>query len=189
MKGPGPLAPPEALLLPGGGAAPASPAWPENPSAAPSEYQVKAAFLYNFAKFVEWPQEEAGLPLTVCVFGKDPFSGALERVMDGRTVNGRPITIRRSNDLAKAQVWRVLFISASESGRVTEILKAIQSRNVLTVSEADGFCEHGGVIACVMDGQRVRFRINPKAAARANLKISSELLRWAVVTEDDKEKN
>ena len=164
-------------------------ACPESPGAPPSEYQVKAAFLYNFAKFVEWPQtaEDQNGPLAICVLGKDPFGGALERVIEGKTVNGRSITIRHLNEAGRAQACHILFISASEAGHFNEVLRSILERNVLTVSEIDGFCERGGVIAFVMDGRRVRFRINPKAAAGANLNISSKLLQLALPMPEDKD--
>ena len=157
----------------------------------PSEYQVKAAFLYNFLKFVDWPAtpaEQMG-PIELCVLGKDPFGGALERVVDGKTVNGRPLTIRRIGDIAAARSCHVLFVSASEAGRVREITKAVHTWSVLTVSEIDRFSERGGIVTFLMEGQRVRFRINPKAAASAGLKISSKLLQLAVVRPEDKEKD
>lgn len=162
----------------------------EEPQQAPSEYQVKAAFLYNFAKFVEWPAlANPAFPITMCVLGKDPFGKALESVMEGKTVNGRPIVIRRTNDLAVARSCQVLFLSASEAGRAGEIVKGLRDASVLTVSDLDRFTEAGGVIALVMEGQRVRFRINSKAAAFANLKISSKLLQLALPAPEDKEKD
>jgi hypothetical protein len=156
-----------------------------------SEYQVKAAFLYNFVKFIDWPDGPAWQegPIAICVLGKDPFGNALERVVEGKTVNGRPLAIRRIGDIAAARSCHVLFVSASEAGRVGEIVKAAQTRSVLTVSETDRFCERGGIIAFLMDGQRVRFRINPKAAASAGLSISSKLLQLSASRPDEKEKN
>jgi hypothetical protein len=156
---------------------------------ATSEYQVKAAFIYNFVKFVEWPPEpgEPGDPISICVFGKDPFGSALERVVGGRNANGRPIEIRRPSGIAAAQSCQVLFVSSSESARLEAIFKSISSLSVLTVSEIGRFCERGGVIEFVVEEQRIRFRINVKAAALANLKISSKLLQLALTTPDDKE--
>jgi hypothetical protein len=163
----------------------------ENVPQGPSEYQVKAAFLYNFVKFVDWPAtpaEQEG-PIELCVLGKDPFAGALERVVDGKTVNGRPLVIRRIGDIATVRTCHVLFVSASEAARVTEILKAARAGSVLTVSEIDRFSERGGIITFLMEGQRVRFRINPKMAAAAGLRISSKLLQLAVIRPEDKEKD
>src|SRR5258707_3130307 len=93
--------------------------------AGPTEYQLKAAFLYNFIKFVEWPTTSQTGPLTLCVLGKDPFDGELERATDGKTVNGRPMIIRRLNDAAAAQSCQVLFVSSSEAGRAPEVLKRV----------------------------------------------------------------
>jgi hypothetical protein len=163
----------------------------ENPAQGPSEYQVKAAFLYNFVKFVDWPATPAAQdgPIEICVLGKDPFAGALERVVEGKTVNGRPLVIRRIGDITAARPCQVLFVSASEAGRVSEITKAVRGWNVLTVSEIDRFSERGGIITFLMEGQRVRFQINPKRAASAGLTISSKLLQLAVIRPEDKEKD
>jgi len=164
-------------------------AQPDSAPQAPTEYQVKAAFLYNFAKFVEWPAapNEQKDPLAICVLGQDPFDGALERVTQGKTVNDRRIVIRRTNDIAIARSCQVLFVSLSEVGRMTEIIKALRDASVLSVSDIERFCQSGGVIAFAMEGQRVRFRINVNAAARANLKISSKLLQLALAAPDQKE--
>ncbi len=161
-------------------------AQPEGPFQAPSEYHVKAAFLFNFAKFVEWPEPQKG-PFAICVLGKDPFGEALERVMEGKVVNGRPIVIRRTNDLAVARSCQVLFVSLPEAGSLVEIVKALRDASVLSVSEIPQFCRAGGAITFAMEGQRVRFQINAAAAASANLKISSKLLQLAVTTPADKE--
>jgi hypothetical protein len=161
----------------------------ESPAPRPSEYQVKAAFLYNFVKFVEWPAtpgEKVG-PIVLCMLGKDPFGGALDRAVEGKKVEGRPLAIRPINDIAAARSCHVLFVSASEVGRISEITYAVRTWDVLTVSEIHGFSGRGGIITFLMDGQRVRFQINSEAAARAGLKISSKLLQLAVAAPEDKE--
>ena len=155
----------------------------------PSEYQVKAAFIYNFVKFVDWPVIRNEGPIEICVLGKDPFGGAIERVVEGKIVNGRPFVIRRIGEIAAARSCHVLFVNRSEAGRVSLIAKATRAWNVLTVSDVDQFCERGGIIAFLMEGRRVRFQINPKMAAAAGLTISSKLLQLAVVRPEDKEKN
>jgi hypothetical protein len=164
------------------------PAQPEGVPQAPSEYQVKAAYLFNFAKFVEWPEPQRG-PFAICVLGQDPFGEALDHLMERKAVNGRPIVIRRSNDLAVARSCQILFISAPGAAQMVEIIKAVRDSSVLSVSENPQFCLSGGVIAFVMEGQRVRFQINAAAAVRANLKISSKLLQLAVTAPADKENN
>jgi hypothetical protein len=163
----------------------------ENSAQGPSEYQVKAAFLYNFVKFVEWPPGavEPREPMMLCVLGKNPFGDALATAIEGKSVNGQRIATRRVADLAAVQSCHVLFVSSSESGRVPEILRAVRPWNVLTVSEIARFLERGGMINFVMDGQRVRFHINAKAAADADLKISSKLLQLAAPTAENRGKN
>ena len=162
----------------------------ENAAQAPSEYQVKAAFLYNFVKFIDWPATPAAQdgPIELCVLGKDPFGGAIERVIEGKTVNGRPLVIRHIGDAVTARSCHVLFVSASETARAGEIVKAVHSWSILTVSDIDRFAERGGIITFLMEGQRVRFRINPKMAAAAGLQISSKLLQLAVIKPEGKEK-
>jgi hypothetical protein len=161
----------------------------ENTAQGPSEIQVKAAFLYNFLKFVDWPATRNEGPIELCVLGKDPFGGALEREVEGKTVNGRRLVIRNIVEVSAGRSCHVLFLSAPEAGRISEIIKAIRGWNILTVSEIDRFCERGGIITFLMEGQRVRFQINPKMAASAGLKISSKLLQLAVIRPEDKEKN
>jgi hypothetical protein len=151
-----------------------------------SEYQVKAAFLYNFVKFVEWPAgsgKQTG-PIALCVLGKDPFDGELARAVDGKSLDGRPLTIRRINDAAAAQSCQVLFVSASEAARASEITKKVAGWSILTVGDTEQFWEHGVMIGLLMDGQKVRFRINRGAAERASLKISSKLLQLSVTPAD-----
>jgi hypothetical protein len=157
----------------------------------PSEYQVKAAFLYNFVKFVEWPPtvgEQRG-PIAMCVIGKDPFGEELVNVVEGKKVNGRPVAIRKINDLAAAASCHVLFVSASESSRLPEITRAVRVWSVLTVGEWPTFIERGGIVNFLMEGHRVRFQINAKAADEAGLKISSKLLQLAAPAPDVKGKN
>src|SRR6266550_3555330 len=134
----------------------------------PSEYQVNAAFLYNFVKFVEWPSTpgEPSAPIELCILGQDPFDGELQRVVNGKSVNGRPLAVRRISDKSAAPSCRILFVSASEAGHVAEIINAVKDSSVLTVSEISRFADRGGMINFLMDGQRVRFQINPVAAAR-----------------------
>jgi hypothetical protein len=156
-------------------------AFADTPVQAPSEYQVKAAFLYNFVKFVEWPAAMADQhgPVLMCVIGKDPFGDALVRAIEGKKVNGRSMEVRRIAGPGDAVSCQVLFVSSSESGRITEIAGAVRAWSVLTVGEGERFTERGGMFAFCMEGQRVRFQINLKAATEAGLKVSSKLLQLA----------
>jgi hypothetical protein len=145
-----------------------------------SEYQVKAAFLYNFMKFTEWPADGLGSPgvLTVGILGKDPFGGALEEVRD-KTAKGRRVVLQQLHGIEEAKGCDLLFIAASEKGHLSQILKAVQNRGILTVADQDGFCQAGGMINLVFVKNRVGFEVNLAATSRARLKVSSQLLRLA----------
>ena len=160
----------------------------ESPAHTPSEYQVKATYLYNFVNFVAWPggpAEQQG-PIVLCVIGKDPFKGALDRAGETRTSSGRPFAFRQIYDPAAGRSCHVLFVSASESKHLPAILNAVRAWSVLTVSEIDGFFYQGGMITFLMEGDRVRFQINSSAAGIAHLKVSSKLLQLAMTPDDKK---
>jgi hypothetical protein len=156
--------------------------WAQSGSVSVQEYQVKAAFLYNFAKFVDWPPPAAGpkAPLVIVVFGRDPFGPALADTVWGKTINDRPLEVRHASRIEDLLPCHLLFISAQERRRVPEILKAVESAGVLTVSETDDFLDQGGAVRFVMEERRVRFGINLDAARRNGLTISSKLLSLAV---------
>lgn len=146
------------------------------------EYQVKAAFLFNFAKFVEWPAdafERPRDPVAICVMGKDPFGESLDSVVRGETVNGRPLVVRRPRQTLEARGCHILFLARSERGRQDEILSSVEGAGILTVGEDDGFLTDGGIIRFVLEENRVRFEINLAAAEANRLKLSSQLLRLA----------
>lgn len=149
------------------------------------EYQVKAAFLYNFTKFVEWPPLPPGdrSPLRLCILGDDPFGNTLDEIVFGESVGGRPLLPERrhaSEPLENQRSCHVLFISRSERGRMRQVLDAVAGLPVLTVSDVPGFLDAGGQVQFVMAGGKVRFAINQAAAERARLRISSKLLRLAL---------
>lgn len=163
-------------------ALPALPALAAVPQAGYGEYEVKAAFLYNFAKFVEWPAEAlggAGEPLVICVLGEDPFGDSLDAVVRGETMNGRPLTIHRTRDLGDLSDCHVLFLPRAERERLPEVLSVLRGKSVLITGEGDGFLTRGGMIRFVLEESRVRFEINRDAAERSGLKLSSKLLRLA----------
>jgi hypothetical protein len=149
----------------------------------PSEYQLKAAFLFNFAKFVEWPAEtfpEAKSPIIIAVLGENPFGTELERTIRDKTVNGRLLQLKEFHSPAEAKECHVLFISNSEKNRLREVFDSLRGSTVLTVGEADNFTASGGIISFVREGNKIRFQINEQAAHDARLKISSKLLSLAV---------
>jgi hypothetical protein len=149
-----------------------------------SEYAVKAAFLYNFAKFVEWPADTfrgPREPVTFCIMGDDPFGPELDQTIAGKTVMGRRIVVRRLAGTARMDECRILFVSSSERPRIDQVLAAVADRAVLTVGEDETFVRAGGMIGFVLRENRVRFWIDRGAAARARLSISSQLLELAEV--------
>lgn len=142
-----------------------------------NEYQVKAAFIFNFAKFVEWPSDAFGEggALVVGVIGDDPFGGALDR-LNGNTANGRALRIKRFRWGDDLRACHVLFISASEGRHLNKIMQSISGRSVLTIGESTQFGQSGGMIRFVIQDNKVRFEINASAAGQAGLRISSKLL-------------
>jgi len=154
---------------------------PQNP--APGENEVKAAFLYNFAKFVEWPTSafpDANSPLIIAVVGEDPFGEVLDRTVAGKLVRGRPLQVRRWKRMEDSQSCNILFVSASERGSLPDILRRIHNSPVLTVGEWEGFDEQGGMIRFLLRDNRIQFEINNRSATESGLKISSRLLGLAV---------
>jgi hypothetical protein len=144
-----------------------------------NEYEVKAAFLYNFAKFVEWPSNagaDPNSPMIIGILGRDPFGGEIDRAIEGKSVNGHRLTIKRFSTIDSYQYCHILFVSSSEKSNLARILAAVASNSVLTVSETDRFAYIGGIINFITIENRIRFEINQAAAARAGLKISSKLL-------------
>lgn len=149
------------------------------------EYAVKAAFLFNFAKFVEWPGDAfsgAASPIVVCVLGEDPFGEALGS-LKGKTANGRPIAIRYAATLGDLERCHLLFVSASETRNLPRILHATKGWSILTVGDTNGFAQDGGIINLVKTENRVGIEINLEAARRTRLKISSKLLALAKIVD------
>ncbi|RMF18990.1 MAG: YfiR family protein, partial [Deltaproteobacteria bacterium] len=146
------------------------------------EYQVKAAFLYNFAKFVTWPEDAFSgedAPFVFCIVGRDPFGDSLEKVLEGRRAADRPIVVRRGPDPESLGRCHLMFIGGSEDARVARHLRQASAQPVLTVGETEAFERAGGMIRLVVADKRVRFDINAKAADVARLKLSSQLLKLA----------
>jgi YfiR/HmsC-like len=149
------------------------------------EYEVKTAFLYNFAKFVQWPADavSGGAPIRLCILGQDPFGSLLESGLRGKTLGEKPIEIGRLSDARQVTGCQVLFISASERSQAAAILEVLSARPILTVSEIPGFAADGGMVNFYIEDRRIRFEINPKSAARCGLRISSQLLKLSRIVD------
>ena len=148
--------------------------------AQPSEYQVKAAFLLNFTKFIEWPLsafEDSRSPFAICILGDDPFERILDQLVEGESVGAHPLVVRRIRRQPAPKTCQVLFIRESQTD-AAEILAGI-GPGVLTVSDRGGFLHDGGIIAFVTQGRHVRFDISQRAASDAMLTISARLLSVA----------
>ena len=148
-----------------------------------TEYQIKAAYLFNFGQFVEWPQSTApaDAPFVICVLGKDPFGETLDDVVRGESLGRRPLVVQRFRSARETSDCQILFISRSEQDRLDEALLELRGRHVLTVTDIEGAEKRGAMIVLFNESNRVRMRINLSAARASSLVISSKLLRPAEV--------
>ena len=145
------------------------------------EYEVKAAYLYSFGKFVKWPSSAPqNNSFLVCVLGNDPFGSTLDSLVNGELIDGKRLSTARVNTPAEAAKCRVLFIGVREASRMSSILSDLHNTPVLTVSDAPDFVDRGGMLQFVVQDDKVRFLVNLGAAERAGLSLSSELLKVAV---------
>jgi len=148
----------------------------------PKEYEVKAAYLYNFGRFVRWP---ADVPTAqhnsfpICVLGQDPFGASLDTTIADESIKGKSVLVKRILRPQDAVSCHILFISSSEESRLKEILTALDRTSVLTVSDMPQFTRRGGIIQFVVEANRVRFEVNLTSAERSGLTLSSQLLKVA----------
>jgi hypothetical protein len=152
---------------------------------AAQEYQLKAAFLYNFGKFVEWPAKsfrDAQTQFMVCVIGKDPFRGALDDIKD-KSIGGRSLAVRRIAGMGDTGQCQILFISSSEKDNLPPILRVARNKSILTVGDTKGFAESGVMINLTLSNNKIGLEINSAAAEQASLKISSKLLKLGRIVE------
>jgi hypothetical protein len=147
----------------------------------PAEYEVKAAYLLNFLKFVQWPASLAGASdsIPICVLGHDPFGAALDRIVSGQRIDGKNVVVRRLSKVADADGCRLLFIDSSQSGQLPMTMASLNDSPVLTVSDIPDFVSRGGIIQFVLRQERVRFEVNLLNAQRIGLILSSQLLNVA----------
>lgn len=153
-------------------------------AAPPTEQQVKAVFLYNFAQFVEWPATafaNESAPFVIGVLGADPFGSDLDAIVHDESIANRPMVVRRYSDVAEIDNCQILFISTSEKSRLEEVLSVLKGKSILTVGDTEGFTTRGGMIRFVTEHNRIRLRISVGATAAGQLTISSKLLRLAEI--------
>jgi hypothetical protein len=146
------------------------------------EYAVKAAFLLNFCRYVEWPENafaEPGSPLVLGVYGKDPFGPDLHNVVSNQKVGSHPIRVREVKTIGELPEFHLVFFGSSDAKVLPELLRVCTSESVLTVGDTLGFAHAGGCINFFREGQKIRFEINVDAVRQSGLKIRSELLNLA----------
>jgi hypothetical protein len=159
---------------------------PGHAQAPPTEYEVKAVFLFNFSQFVDWPAAAfpaSSSPLVIGVLGGDPFGATLDEIVRGETVNGRPLAVRRYQSIDQLDTCHILFIDRSQEAQLGAILAALKGRSILTVGDFDDFARRGGMIRFATVGNKIRLRVNLAAAQEAKLTISSKLLRPAHIVQ------
>ena len=144
-------------------------------------HYIKAAFVYNFAKFIEWPdsqEDTSDKPMVLCILGKGPINAAFDS-LKGKKLHNRPLKVQHVSEAKDAKGCHILFVTSSEKKKVKRVLDTFAENPVLTIGDMEGFVSNGGVIELVMDERRIRFDINIKAAKKAELTISSRLLKLA----------
>ncbi len=155
----------------------------ENASVAEFQvYQVKAAYLYNFTKFTDWPAaafSASNAPLVIGIVGRDPFGKTIDAVMHGEVVRGHPLVVKRLSDDNDFQGCHLLFFTQSEKKRLPDLLNRIKGRSVLSVGELSGFAEQGGMVNLLVTNKTVQMEINQAVATQAGLQISAKLLKLA----------
>lgn len=152
-----------------------------------NEYQIKAAFLFNFAQFVDWSRASMnGGEFVIGVLGDDPFKNSLDDTVRGESIDARPFVIKRYRSVRDAIDCQILFVSGSEARQLPNILDALRNRSMLTVSDADDFARRGGMVQFITENKRIKFMINVDAVRAANLTISSKLLRPAIIVSSEK---
>jgi len=153
------------------------------------EYVVKAGFLFNFAKYVEWPAdafENADTPITIGIVGTDPFGEGLEKTLKNKTARNRSFAVQRFRESSAIQRCHILFVPRSEKEHLQEILKQIEAWPVLTVGEDEGFSRAGGTTNILIEKEKPRIEVNPDAAEKAKLTIDSKLLKVATIVRTGK---
>lgn len=149
-----------------------------------SEYDLKAAFLFHFAQFVEWPVEalpNKNTPLTIGILGGDPFGKTLDAMVANEAVRGHKLVVRRFREVGETDSCQILFISSSEDGRLGPILSHLKGRSILTVGEGKGFAQRSGIVGFILSDRRLRLAVNLAAANASRLTISSKLLRQSEI--------
>jgi hypothetical protein len=153
-----------------------------------SVYELNAAYLFNFAKFIEWPAgtfSDPSAPLVFAVAGEDPFGSILDRTLKGKKIGSRPIVIKRFKRVSDIEPCHILFVSSSLASKLPQVLEKLKGAPTVTVGESEGFARKGGVFRFLLMDNKVRFEINVDATRRLGLAVSAKLLQVAIVVGDE----
>jgi len=156
-------------------------------SAASSEYLIKAGFIYNFANLVQWPSNsfaQPTSPIVIGILGEDPFGTILDRVLEGKKVNGRAFLVKRLKSVLDLKECHIVFVSSSEMTHLVEAIHSVKGMPILTIGEIPGFAKRGGIINLILEDNKVHFEVNVEAAKEADLNISSRLLALARIIQE-----
>ncbi len=150
------------------------------------EYQIKAAFLYNFAKFIEWPfeaQRTSSNVFVIGIYGPDPFGADIDELLKDETINNLPVAVKRFKDIQSVDC-HILFITVEDPKQLHEAIEGLQGKSILTVGQGENFIKSGGMIAFYIEDEKVRFEINKNVTDKSGLQISSQLLKLAKIAKD-----
>ena len=156
-------------------------------SSVSSEYLIKAGFIYNFANLVQWPSNafaQPDSPIVIGILGEDPFGTILDRVLEGKKVNGRAFRVKRLRSVPDLKECHIVFVSSSEMSRLAEAIHLVKGMPILTIGEIPGFARRGGIINLILEDNKVHFEVNVEAAKEADLNISSRLLALARIVQE-----
>ena len=156
-------------------------------SSVSSEYLIKAGFIYNFANLVQWPSNafaQPDSPIVIGILGEDPFGTILDRVLEGKKVNGRAFRVKRLRAVPDLKECHIVFVSSSEMSRLAEAIHLVKGMPILTIGEIPGFARRGGIINLILEDNKVHFEVNVEAAKEADLNISSRLLALARIVQE-----
>lgn len=159
----------------------------QSSDSASSEYLIKAGFIYNFAKLMEWPAPvfaQPNSPIVIAILGTDPFQGTLDNVLRGKQANGREFVVKHLKWGDDLRGCNIIFVSSSEKAHFDDLFRQIHGLPILTIGDTPGFAESGGMINFVLEDDKVRFEIDVDAARQANINISSRLLALAKIVPD-----
>jgi hypothetical protein len=149
-----------------------------------AEYEIKGAFLFNFARFAEWPNSafsSTTQPLIIGIIGEDPFDSQILDGLAHKTVDGRPLVIRHFKDARDIDVCHLLFVGSVKAKELTAILDSVKGKSILTVGESSGFLTSGGMIRFCFEDQKIRFEVSLSRIKSASVKLSAKLLSVAII--------